>query len=417
MINSMTNTDPDFDSELTPKIRTDSVSGGEADTATSDTITTTNETDTTAAPVTRSNRKASGGGSTTDTQAAPLLEARNLEKHYTSQNGIIDRLLGTTRRVRAVDGVSFSIDRGETLGIVGESGCGKTTLGETIVRLHDLTAGELWFDGQNITEIGGSELRELRKRIQMIYQDPTSNLNPRMTIGSIITEPMKLLADTTQKERDDRAMELLEQVGLDASHADRYPHEFSGGQKQRVGIARALSVRPDFVVCDEPVSALDVSVQAQILALLDNLQDKYDLTYLFISHDLSVVRYICDSLGVMYLGQLMEIGGSEIIFENPQHPYTQSLLSAVPDPNPESTRDRILLEGAPPSPANPPSGCPFHTRCPKKVGEICETDPPAFYDVSEDGGDNDAGYNHASACVRHDDAVTNNADAIDTSDG
>lgn len=388
-------TDANSNFELASTTRTDSVSGVGSETT----------------PVAKSS-----DGSTTGTQSIPLLEARDLKKHYTSQNGIIDRLLGTTRRVQAVDGVSFSIDRGETLGIVGESGCGKTTLGETIVRLHDVTGGEIWFDGQNITETGGSELRELRKRIQMIYQDPTSNLNPRMTIGSIITEPMKLLSDASQEECDARAMELLEQVGLAASHADRYPHEFSGGQKQRVGIARALSVRPDFVVCDEPVSALDVSVQAQILALLDDLQDKYDLTYLFISHDLSVVRYICDSLGVMYLGQLMEIGDSETIFEDPQHPYTQSLLSAVPNSDPESTRDRILLEGAPPSPANPPSGCPFHTRCPKKAGDICETEPPTFYDVS--GGASDSGNNHASACVLHDDSITKDTNGdIDTTGG
>ena len=327
----------------------------------------------------------------------PLLEVRDLKKHYLSKNGVIDRLLGNERRVNAVDGVSFSIDRGETLGIVGESGCGKTTLGETIVRLHEPTDGEIWFDGENITDVDGSELRELRKRVQMIYQDPTSNLNPRMTVGGIITEPMNLLTDANEEEREARAKELLEQVGLDATHYDRYPHEFSGGQRQRIGIARALSVRPDFVVCDEPVSALDVSVQAQVLDLLDDLQDEYGLTYLFISHDLSVVRHISDSLGVMYLGNVMEMGPSESVFENPSNPYTQALLSAVPDPDPDTRRDRIILKGSPPSPADPPSGCQFQTRCPMKAGEVCEQAHPDFYEVGDDG--------HRSACVLHDDSV------------
>lgn len=326
----------------------------------------------------------------------PLLEVRDLEQHYISRNGVVDRLLGNTRRVKAVDGVSFDIPAGETLGIVGESGCGKTTLGETIVRLHEPTSGRVSFDGTDITDSDGSELRELRKRMQMIYQDPTSNLNPRMTVGSIVVEPMKLLTDATSDEREDRCKELLERVGLDAAHYDRYPHEFSGGQRQRIGIARALSVRPDFVVCDEPVSALDVSVQAQILDLLDELQDEYGLTYLFISHDLSVVRYICDTLGVMYLGNLMEIGDSESIFENPKNPYTQSLLSAVPDSDPDSVRDRIFLNGSPPSPADPPSGCPFQTRCPMKVGDVCERIHPEFHSVGDQ---------HESACVIHDESV------------
>jgi peptide/nickel transport system ATP-binding protein len=325
----------------------------------------------------------------------PLLEVRDLEKHYVSRNGVIDRLLDNTRRVKAVDGVSFDITSGETLGIVGESGCGKTTLGETIVRLHEPTGGRVSFDGTDITESSGNELRELRKRVQMIYQDPTSNLNPRMTVGSIIVEPMKLLTDATSDEREDRCKELLEQVGLDVTHYDRYPHEFSGGQRQRIGIARALSIRPDFVVCDEPVSALDVSVQAQILELLDNLQDEYGLTYLFISHDLSVVRYICDTLCVMYLGNIMERGDSESIFENPKNPYTQALLSAVPDRDPDSVRDRIFLKGSPPSPADPPSGCPFQTRCPMKVGDVCERTHPSFHSVGD-------GNPHESACVLHD---------------
>jgi peptide/nickel transport system ATP-binding protein len=324
----------------------------------------------------------------------PLLKVRDLEKHYVSRNGLFDRLLGNTRRVKAVDGVSFDINSGETLGIVGESGCGKTTLGETIVRLHEPTTGRVSFDGTDITNSSGNELRELRKRVQMIYQDPTSNLNPRMTVGSIIAEPMKLLTDATSDEREDRCMKLLEQVGLDATHYDRYPHEFSGGQRQRIGIARALSIRPDFVVCDEPVSALDVSVQAQILELLDDLQDEYGLTYLFISHDLSVVRYICDTLCVMYLGNIMEWGDSESIFENPKNPYTQALLSAVPDRDPDAVRDRIFLKGSPPSPADPPSGCPFQTRCPMKAGDVCERTHPEFHSVGN-------GKPHESACVLH----------------
>jgi oligopeptide/dipeptide ABC transporter ATP-binding protein len=331
-----------------------------------------------------------------ETREDALLSVRGLKKYYESNQGLVDRLLGNVRRVKAVDGVSFDIDRGQTMGLVGESGCGKTTLGETILRLHEPTEGEIYFDGRPITGLSHDQFRPMRKQIQMIFQDPHSNLDSRMVIGDIITEPMKVLGVGNREEREARAKDLLDEVGLDQSYYDRYPHEFSGGQRQRIGIARALSVNPDFVVCDEPVSALDVSVQAQILELLDDLQDEFGLTYLFISHDLSVVRYICDSLAVMYLGTIVEIGESEDIFENPQHPYTRALLSAVPDPDPEVDRDRTFLEGSPPSPEDPPKGCRFQTRCPDKIGSICEEAPPEFYDI-EDG--------HRSACYLHDETV------------
>jgi oligopeptide/dipeptide ABC transporter ATP-binding protein len=331
-----------------------------------------------------------------DADADALVSVRGLKKYYESNQGLVDRLLGNVRRVKAVDGVSFDIQPGQTMGLVGESGCGKTTLGETLLKLHDATAGEIYYDGRPITDMSDGAFRPMREQMQMIFQDPHSNLDSRMVIGDIITEPMNVLDVGDKADREARARELLDQVGLDRSYYDRYPHEFSGGQRQRVGIARALSVDPDFVVCDEPVSALDVSVQAQILELLDDLQDEYGLTYLFISHDLSVVRYICDRLAVMYLGKIVESGESEDVFENPQHPYTRALLSAVPDPDPAVDRDRIFLEGAPPSPENPPSGCRFQTRCPEKIGPVCEEAPPEFYDI-EDG--------HRSACYLHDESV------------
>jgi oligopeptide/dipeptide ABC transporter ATP-binding protein len=331
-----------------------------------------------------------------DADADALVSVRGLKKYYESNQGLVDRLLGNVRRVKAVDGVSFDIQPGQTMGLVGESGCGKTTLGETLLKLHDATAGEIYYDGRPITDMSDGAFRPMREQMQMIFQDPHSNLDSRMVIGDIITEPMNVLDVGDKADREARAKELLDQVGLDRSYYDRYPHEFSGGQRQRVGIARALSVDPDFVVCDEPVSALDVSVQAQILELLDDLQDEYGLTYLFISHDLSVVRYICDRLAVMYLGKIVESGESEDVFENPQHPYTRALLSAVPDPDPAVDRDRIFLEGAPPSPENPPSGCRFQTRCPEKIGPVCEEAPPEFYDI-EDG--------HRSACYLHDESV------------
>lgn len=269
--------------------------------------------------------------------------------------------------VKAVDEVSFKIHRGETLGLVGESGCGKSTLGRTLIRLESATEGDIYFDGTDITAISGSDLTEWRKRSQMVFQDPQSSLNDRMTVGEIIREPLDVHDWNDPRDRRRRVQELLNTVGLQPEHYYRYPHQFSGGQRQRIGIARALALEPDFIVLDEPVSALDVSVQAQILNLLDDLQDEFGLTYLFIAHDLSVVRHICDRVAVMYLGHIMEKGETEDIFQNPENPYTKSLLSAIPEPDPTSDRDRIMLRGTPPSPRYPPAGCPFSSRCPSKI--------------------------------------------------
>ncbi len=283
-------------------------------------------------------------------------------KTYYEDGGLL-----SSHPVKAVDGVSFEIDRGETLGLVGESGCGKTTLGRTLVQLESATDGEILFDGTDITELRGDDLKEWRRRTQMVFQDPDSSLNNRMTIGEIVREPLDVHAVGTPRERRARVRELLEVVGLREEHYYRYPHQFSGGQRQRIGIARALALEPEFIVLDEPVSALDVSVQAQILNLLEDLQKEFDLTYLFIAHDLSVVRHICDRVAVMYLGHVMEIGATEEMFRDPANPYTQSLLSAIPEPDPSHDTDRITLRGTPPSPRDPPEGCPFSTRCPMKV--------------------------------------------------
>ena len=289
-----------------------------------------------------------------------LLEVRDLVKHYRSEGLFAAR----TAPVRAVDGVSFSVARGETLALVGESGCGKSSVGRTVLRLQEPTSGNVSFDGTDVFALPREPLRALRRRMQIVFQDPYSSLNPRMTVGDAVAEGIEIhrLAHT-RRERAERVAALLEEVGLDPSYARRYPHEFSGGQRQRIGIARALAVEPEFIVCDEPVSALDVSVQAQVLNLLKDLQQRRGLSYLFIAHDLAVVRHIADRVAVMYLGRIVETGPSEALLSDPRHPYTQALLSAVPEPDPDAQRSRIVLSGDPPSPSNPPSGCPFHTRC------------------------------------------------------
>ena len=307
----------------------------------------------------------------------PLVRAENLKKYYQSETDVIDRLLGRQTWVKAVDGVDLEIGAGETLGLVGESGCGKSTVGRTLLRLEEPTEGSVYYKGRDVGELSGSELRELRKEIQIIFQNPQSSLNPRLTVNDIIGEALDIHGLAEGQSRDDRIKELLERVGLNASHANRYPHEFSGGQLQRIGIARALAVDPEFIVCDEPVSALDVSVQAQILNLLEDLQDEFGISYLFIAHDLSFVEHIADRIAVMYLGEIAEIGTPEELFSTPQHPYTEALLSAIPEPDPLWEADRIILEGSVPSPIDPPAGCRFHTRCPHVI-------QPKEYDFEQD---------------------------------
>ena len=311
--------------------------------------------------------------------AQALLQVKNLVKHFPVKGGVFSK---TVDKVHAVDGVSFDIAPGETLGMVGESGCGKSTTGRCVLRLIAPTSGQIWFDGEDVTNVNKTQLRALARDMQIIFQDPYASLNPRMTVGAIVGEAMiihKLAASA--KERDDRVVELLETVGLHPDHLRRFPHEFSGGQRQRIGIARALAVKPKLIICDEPVSALDVSIQAQVINLLEDLQEKMGLTYLFIAHDLSVVEHISQRVAVMYLGRIVELAPSRDLYTSPRHPYTEALLSAVPIPDPTVKRKRVVLEGDVPNPINPPAGCHFHPRCPR-AQERCKVEAPLLREMS-----------------------------------
>lgn len=306
-----------------------------------------------------------------------LLDVKNLQMHFPVRKGAFSRI---DSYVRAVNGISFHLDKGETLGLVGESGCGKTTVGRCLLRLIEPTKGEVYYQGVNTLELPWAEMRKLRAEMQIIFQDPYSSLNPRMTVGQIIAEPLRNFAKMTPSERMDRVDFLMEKVGLLPDQRRRYPHEFSGGQRQRIGIARALAMNPKIIICDEPVSALDVSIQAQVINLLVKLQDEMDLTFLFIAHDLSVVEHLSDRVAVMYLGKIVEMTTDRNLYHNPQHPYTQALLSAVPLPDPSVKKQRIILQGDVPSPINPPSGCSFHTRC-LEAQDVCQTESPILKDL------------------------------------
>jgi oligopeptide/dipeptide ABC transporter ATP-binding protein len=324
-----------------------------------------------------SKQEINGNGRQPD--ARKLLEVNNLIKYFPVRSGLLKRVQGW---VQAVDDVSFFIREGETFGLVGESGCGKTTIGRTLLRLLPATAGEVIFDGRNVFDLRANELKKLRRDVQIIFQDPYSSLDPRMQVGESIAEGLRIHTDKGGQERYDVVVEMLGRVGLRAEHARRYPHEFSGGQRQRIGIARALALRPKFIVCDEPVSALDVSIQAQVLNILKDLQRDFSLTYLFIAHNLSVVEHFSDRVGVMYLGKMVETAARDDLYRDPLHPYTQALMSAIPIPDPKLKRQRVILQGDVPSPLNPPSGCRFHTRCPLAIAQ-CKQEEPPFKDYGD----------------------------------
>jgi oligopeptide transport system ATP-binding protein len=307
----------------------------------------------------------------------PLLAVKHLKKHFPIKGGVFSKTIGY---VYAVDDITFTLEKGETLGLVGESGCGKSTTGRTILRLIEPTDGVIYFEGQDITNLDKGAMRALRREMQIIFQDPYASLNPRMTVGSIVGEPLEIHKIAKGSEKEERVASLLQKVGLRAEDMRKYPHEFSGGQRQRIGIARALALNPKLIVCDEPVSALDVSIQAQVINLLEDLQAEFGLSYLFIAHNLNVVEHISNRVAVMYLGQIVELASDQELYKNPQHPYTEALLSAVPIPDPTIKKKRIILEGDVPSPINPPKGCHFHTRCMYKE-KICEEVEPEFKDI------------------------------------
>jgi len=320
-----------------------------------------------------------GGVKRTDHMTDALLEVRDLVKHFPIRRGLLSRVVG---QVHALDGIHLNVVRGQTLGLVGESGCGKTTAGKTILKLIEPTGGTICYEGTDITHYSRQQMKSLRRRMQIIFQDPFSSLNPRHTVGAIIAAPLEIHGLATAAEKEDRIADLLRKVGLSATAMRRYPHEFSGGQRQRIGIARALAVNPSLIIGDEPVSALDVSIQAQILNLMEDLQAEFHLTYIIIAHDLSVIRHISDVIAVMYLGKNVETAASTDLYKNPLHPYTEGLLSAVPVPDPERTRKRIILKGDVPSPIRPPAGCRFHPRCPKRM-DVCDQEEPPFKERDE----------------------------------
>ena len=328
--------------------------------------------------------KLTGGDKVTNPQQEVLLEVKNLHKYYTIKQSYLTKLLTRHKdiNVQAVDGINLRVGKKQTIGLVGESGCGKTSLGRTIIRLQDPTQGQIIYAGKDVTRLQGEQLNQYRHKMQMVFQNPYASLNPRKTVRDIVGIPLKNRGVKEPTGREEIVYDLLQKVGLSPRHINLYPHQFSGGQRQRIGIARALAMQPEFIVADEPVSALDVSVQAQIINLLEELQDEFDLTYLFIAHDLSVIFYISDAVAVMYLGKIVEMASTRELFKHPLHPYTQALLSAIPVVDREARRERMILSGTVPSPINPPSGCRFHTRCFNKRGDCCSEDEPVWREVA-----------------------------------